>query len=302
MINKLKKLRQYGLLGSIHIILTYWKKKIILLIALWQCRNAPKYVNPSQEELANIETNLIKMGVKVHDYSPSQDEFRAFKDENWFPPDYHGGLQSSVWDEKLLEHWIASKLLNLESYDEGDVYVDVAASRSPWVRSLRERTKIAAYAIDLCPIKPEYKKLFFYRVENATQTSFGDSSVTGVSLHCAYEMFMGDDDIKLLYEIARILKSGGKVVILPLYMHTHYCAYSTPEFYGKGYSNVTAKEYVRSDCAGIPSSRKYDVSMLKSRVLDNVNKLGLQYKLYVLKNKSGFGNNIYCHFILEITK
>jgi ubiquinone/menaquinone biosynthesis C-methylase UbiE len=61
-------------------------------------------------------------------------------------------------------------------------------------------------------------------------------------------MFMGADDTNLLKEMARILKPGGKVVILPLYLHTQYCAYSTPEYFGKGYSDLTAREYIRLDC------------------------------------------------------
>ena len=120
-------------------------------------------------------------------------------------------------------------------------------------------------------------------------------------MHCAYEMFTGDDDKGLLNEMARILKPGGKVVIVPLYMHTHYCSYSTPEYYGKGYS-CQAKEYVRVDCFGVPSSRKYDAKQLKERVLDRIQSLGMRYKLLVLRNKAEVGTGIYCHFILEVYK
>jgi hypothetical protein len=100
----------------------------------------------------------------------------------------------------------------------------------------------------------------------------------------------------------RILKPGGKVIIVPLYMHTHYCAYSTPEYYGKGYSDSAAKEYVRLDCFGVPSSRKYDGRMLQARVLDPIERLGMHYQLLALCNKADMGKNIYCHFILEIIR
>jgi len=113
---------------------------------------------------------------------------------------------------------------------------------------------------------------------------------------------MGEDDTKLIYELARILKPGGKVVILPLYMHTHYCAYSTPEYFGNGYTDSIAKEYIRLDCTGVPSSRKYNPIQLKERVLDPIIAAGLHYRLLVLRNKSEFGQGIYCHFILEIEK
>ena len=142
----------------------------------------------------------------------------------------------------------------------------------------------------------------YYRQEDATQTSFENASVRGISLHCAYEMFLGEDDSRFINEVARILRPGGKVVILPLYMHTHHCAYSTPEYFGKGYADPTAMEYIRLDCTGIHSSRKYDAITLKRRILDPITSLGLGYKVLALRNKAELANNIYCHFIMEIVK
>ena len=187
-------------------------------------------------------------------------------------------------------------------YGSTDIYVDIAAAGSPWAQALRERKNINAYAIDLCEIGKAYRHLDYYRVENATSSTFANDSISGASLHCAYEMFVGKDDTNLVKELARILKPGGKVVILPLYLHTHYCAYSTPEYFGKGYSDPNAGEYVRLDCYGVPSSRKYDPLKLKERVLDPILAAGLHYKLSVLRNKNKFGKCIYCHFILEIEK
>lgn len=167
---------------------------------------------------------------------------------------------------------------------------------------MRERLSTEAYAIDLGPVSAAYSSLGYYRSENATATRFASDSVASASLQCAYEMFQGQDDELLIDELARILKPGGCCVIVPLYMHTHYCAYSTPEYFGKGYSDLEAKEYVRLDCYGVPSSRKYDATQLKKRVLDRILKKGMTYRLRVLRNKQDFGANIYCHFILEIVK
>ena len=86
-----------------------------------------------------------------------------------------------------------------------------------------------AYAIDL-EFAQEYRGLMYYLEDDATATSFASSSVAGMSLQCAYEMFRRDDDVELLVEARRILREGAKLVITPLYMHTHYCAYATPEF------------------------------------------------------------------------
>ena len=295
-----EKIRRHGLKGSLRKMLTKFKNKSGY--TKWRFRNAPVYANQVVDELDIIEGDLARLGVTLHDHAPPPAQFKLFLQEAWFPPNYHGGMNSRVWDEKLLEHWLASEMLGLMRYGQNDNYVDVAAASSPWAKTLRERRNISAYAIDLCEIGDDYKTLPYYRVESATATSFADSSVKGVSVHCAYEMFMGSYDTKLISELRRILEPGGKAVILPLYMHTHYCAYSTPEYFGKGYSDSSAKEYVRLDCSGVPSSRKYDSKKLKERVLDPIEAQGMQYRLHVLRNKHDFGQGIYCHFILEIEK
>lgn len=296
----LETIRRRGLLGTAH------KAFVLALVKSgynrWRFRNAPQYANPTPDELEAIERDLAALGVAVHDYAPSPPAFHAFLREDWFSPDYYGGKQGGVWEEKLLEHWIASELLELMDYGPEDIYVDVAAASSPWTQCLRERKGLCAFAIDIGVIGPAFRQLSYYRTEDATQTAFPDASVKGASLHCAYEMFTGNDDTRFLQEVARILAPKGKVVILPLYMHTHYCAYATAEYFGKGYSDPAAKEYIRLDCSGVPSSRKYDAAMLKSRVLDHVQSLGMRYRLFALRNRAALGNGIYCHFILEIER
>lgn len=192
--------------------------------------------------------------------------------------------------------------MDLEHWSPENIYVDIAACNSPWAKALRERRGLSAYAIDLSPVGAAYADLSYYRSEDATRTRFADASVRGASLQCAYEMFQGNHDRLLIDELARILCPGGTVVILPLYMHTHYCAYSTPEYFGQGHSDADAKEYIRMDCYGVPSSRKYDPWRLKKRVLDPIRHAGLDYRLHALRNKATLGTGIYCHFILEIEK
>lgn len=298
--NVIDKIRRHGFKGSLRKLLIKINNKSGY--TKWRFQKAPVYANPTESELAIIETDLTQLGVKLYDHTPSPEKFKLFQQEGWFSPNYHGGQNSAVWDEKLLEHWLASEMLGLMHYDSQEIYIDIAAAGSPWAKTLRGRKNIFAYAIDLCEIGDDYKDLPYYRIENATATSFTDSSVKGVSLHCAYEMFMGSDDTRLIVELMRILQPGGKAVILPLYMHTHYCAYATAEYFGKGYSDASAKEYVRLDCSGVPSSRKYDAKKLKERVLEPIEAHGMQYRIHVLRNKHDFGQGVYCHFILEIEK
>jgi hypothetical protein len=106
--NIFQKIRHYGLARSVN--------KIIFLALCkigwyeWRVRNAPRYNNPTPNDLDQIERDLRKIEVEIKDYFPSVEAFRAFQAENYFPDDYHGGRSSGVWNEKLLEHWIASEM------------------------------------------------------------------------------------------------------------------------------------------------------------------------------------------------
>lgn len=262
---------------------------------------ADVYHNPSEPELASIERALAEHGVAVQDLVIDPRAFTEFKKKIAFPANYHGGAAGGVWDEKILEHFIAYELARLDDLGPDDVYVDVAACASPWARLLREQRRLQAYAIDLTVASP-FRGLPYYHAENATRTSFADASVLAMSLQCAYEMFEGDDDVGLLREAARILSAGGRLVISPLYMHTHYCSYSTPDYWGTGRSDPLAKEYLRLDFLGVPSSRKYDAGKLRERVLDPLERFGLAYNLHALRNKAELGAGIYCHFVLEVRK
>lgn len=300
--NLIQKIRHKGAIGISKVLFRRCFHPLRRVYREWCFRNIERYKQPGPSEFANIESDLHNLSVPVIDYYPCVAKFEKFKQENWFPSNYHGGKSSGVWDEKLLEHWIASQMLQLQDWSAEEVYVDVAACTSPWAQILRDRQGITAYAIDLSPVAPQFAELDYYKSEDACFTSFADSSVSGVSLQCAYEMFLGDADSLFIKELSRILKPGGMAIILPLYMHTHYCSYSTPEYYGKGYSDPSCQEYVRLDTDGVPSSRKYDAEQLHARVLSTILDCDMSYKLYALRNKTSFGNDIYLNFILEVTK
>ena len=284
-----------GLVGILNAILSRSSR----LYHTFRTVTADEYHNPTDTELALIETLLREMGILCHDFLPDVSEFEEFIRLNGFPPNYHGGTKSEVYREKLLEHFVAWKFLSLDKSCYTP-YVDIAAGGSPWALFLRNRG-IDACAIDIS-ISPEFISESCYLRQDATKTDFGNGSVGGASLQCAYEMFSENQDVTFLQELGRILKPGGRAVISPLYTHTRACYYQTQEYYGKVYGDYDAKRYIRRDCWGVPLSRKYCPNTLKSRVWDSALNAGLQPSLHVLRNKSEMGNGIYLHFILVIDK
>lgn len=266
---------------------------------LFRTRNAPAYRNPTDLELIEIEDGLLKSGIKCNDMFVDVTEFKEFVRSSGFPVDYHGGTAHGVFYEKLLEHYFAWKILNLDDLTQGP-YIDIAACTSPWAKILHEKG-VDSYAIDLA-IPDEYVDLGYYRREDATMTGFRSGEIGRASLQCAYEMFLGSHDIDLIYELGRILKDNGVAIITPLYMHTHPCYYQTPEYYGHFQGDEGAKSYVRRDCWGVPASRKYSPQTLKSRVFDKAIQVGLVPELFVLRNKEKISPEIYLHFILVFKK
>ena len=143
------------------------------------------------------------MDIELHDLHLSPKDFFQFRSSFVFLEGYHGGKDSPVYDEKVFEHCIAYSLLELNKYSPEDIYVDVAASTSPWAKLLRESFHVRSFAIDLNPVPPCFSDLSYYLQEDATRTSFESESVRGASLQCAFEMFLGDSDGDLLREFSR---------------------------------------------------------------------------------------------------
>lgn len=295
-----KGVKRYGLRGalgkSFEISVRYAQRQR----NLWKYRAAQEYKSPTEAENCLIEEALTQEGIVPHDLCVDVASFETFKQEFDFPPEYYAG-DTGVREEKLLEHYIAYTLGGIGEFSAGERYVDVAAHNSPWVALLRTKHDISAVGIDL-HIPDELLATGFYFVEDATNTSFEDKSVALLSLQCAYEMFAGNDDVKFIDEAARILKPGGKAVIVPLYLHTHHCFYASAEHYGTGPSDAGATAYIRREAIGVPFSRKYDPVTLKERLLSRIVANDLQYRLLVLRNPSDVDAGVYCRFVLEITK
>lgn len=155
--------------------------------------------------------------------------------------------------------------------------------------------------MDLAP-HPSLARLPHTITADATASPFAAASVGSASLQCAYEMFSGDADTRLLGELARILRPGGRVVIAPLYMHVEACYYQSPEHYGRATGDAGAARYLRREAHGVPASRKYSAATLKQRVLEPARRAGLEARVKVLRNKASLGRGVYLHFLLVLDR
>ena len=154
-------------------------------------------------ENEKIRQEFIDNGFEVIDYEIDKADFTQWIHEVNFPTEYSKAY-GEVFTEKALEHYLSSKLLDL---NETDVFIDVAAASSPWYDLAEKRYKCKSFAVDL-HLPPDKNDSRLIECD-ATDMPFDDESISKIALHCAYEMFENDADINQIKEANRVLIRGG---------------------------------------------------------------------------------------------
>jgi len=221
---------------------------------------------------------MEQAGLKVFPYRVDIPEFKAWVGEAGFEEKYQV-CYGSLFVEKALEHYVGAQILDLKPRQ---VLVDVAAASSPWMIIAERLYHVHAFSLDLRPsTSPSGRQI----AADATRMPFRDESIDCMALHCAYETFEGDADSRLVAEASRVLRSGGRMVILPLYMHHLYFAESSPGTDRRGLDYQSALRVWREPLTSPARfSRKYNVSALMERVVGVKERLDL--KIYYIENET----------------
>lgn len=247
-----------------------------------------------------IVRELKQFGLPVGSYWIDQDRFMNYLDLDLYSKEYYhaGKVRDSAFIEKALEHFISIDLLKPT---KDSVCIDVGSGNSPFGRIL---TKICgtknSYRQDLCfPGGVTGDKIG----GDASSMPFDDNSVDAITLHCAFEHFEGRTDVKFLAEAQRVLKKGGKLIILPFYLSSAYTIHLDPV------NNILkAKSPVIEDdeaviryCDSRQSfSRHYDPKAMKKRLLSSIT--GMHIDLFHVKNFRIIHPDCYLRFIALFTK
>lgn len=269
--------------------------------ALLQNKGKPSVPEIDWAMLDRIEQD-IKKNIPYEMISDiSISEFELFEKTLGFGKAYNKEFNKR-YRRKVLEYYLVDKLLKFDEWSKDEIYIDVGACGSPFAKYLREKKSINAYAIDLD--EGVYSYLDYYQVQDATKTRFENDSIKAMSVQSAFEMFVGKSDTNFIREASRILQGGGRLIILPLYMHERQLSTVSPNYYNKGFADEKSFECIRTDCRGqIPLGRFYSLEGLKERVLNVAKEENLNCKVYILPNelveKDGF---VYLKFVLEISK
>ena len=203
--------------------------------------------------------------------------------------------------EKCLEHYLTTKYLGLK---KNDVIIDLGASSSPFTDILYKHGYTNTYKQDL---------LFKHGIHgnqiggNAGNMSIPANFANVMTLHCAFECFQGNSDIETIQEAERVLKNGGRLGIIPLYLDSTYfiktgyaCDRSKIDFDNKAKIVFRDDRFIEE-----PFSRHYSPESFFERIIKNIKKS--KFKIVYFTNLEEIrcaypDQKIYCNFLFIMTK
>ncbi len=245
-----------------------------------------------------IKREFLESGLTVIDYRIDRSDFCRWLQEIQFPTSYVSAYKE-VFTEKALEHYLAMKILEL---NEEDVFIDIAASFSPWYDLSEKYYGCHSYAVDLL-LPPDKNDPRLIECD-ATNMPFENESVTKMAIHCALEVFENDDDVNLVKEAIRVLKTGGRWVISPLYMDHFYGIRTGLKANRKGIKYGKAMRVWNDVQQGRRFFRYYDVEAFQLRI-SNVTDM-MDVKIYYITNESEVKQApedlVYVKFVACLTK
>ncbi len=261
----------------------------------------PKVKSSLENAPSKVQTEILvdafrERNISVVDFKIDIDDFRRYLENAGYTRflRYYNGGTAKNFCEKALEHYLAAKVLGLSVTD---VYIDVASSYSPVAEIYHRLFGCKTYRQDMIFPKGLKDDLIG---GDACDMPIQDGFATKIALHCSFEHFEQDSDIRFIREANRVLKEGGKLCILPLYVSDEYAILTDPASLPKKGINFDsdAKLYCIRNW-GERHARYYDPSHLVSRIINNSS---LMLTIYVVKNAKEVDNTCYVRFIALFEK
>ena len=248
--------------------------------------------NPALDEV--LLTALQDAGINTGTFSIDIAAYRQYLQDSDYPSTYYGGGfdRENNFTEKTLEHFVSLSFLNLSAHK---VFIDVAAATSPFYSIVKRKYNLnEAYRQDLVYSKGlQGEKIGGY----AHEIPLPDESVDAVSLHCSLEHFEDHSDTDFFKTLERILKPGGRCVVLPFYLAGRYTIHLDPAFnlLHAHHPPIDPLAELRYCKWKQYHSRHYDPSALRRRILDVCPRL--QLTVYRVLNFREVASSCYLRFV-----
>jgi SAM-dependent methyltransferase len=198
--------------------------------------------------------------------------------------------------EKTFEHYLVFGLL---APRPGDVLVDIASQVSPLPQVAATLFGCRSYAQDIM-YAPGVRGRNIGG--DAAAMPVRDGFISKACLTCSFEHFEGDADTRLIRELARVIRPGGRVVIVPLYLFPHHAAVTDPTW-----STAADVPFDRSAvvyCAEdflVRHSRQYSPDELLARVIEPARE-AFDVQIHQITNPTAVDQSIYARWVLTLDR
>ena len=243
------------------------------------------------KELKKNGFNVVDLKIDVNDYKRYIEKADYHKIQSF----YGVAGKRNIFAEKTLQHYLAAKLLKLNN---NDIYIDIANAYSPASEIYHNLYGCKVFSQDLI-----FKEgIHGNKIGgDASNMPVPDAFATSMGLHCSFEHFEQNADINFIKEAGRVLKPGGKMCILPLYLYKEYIILTDPTVLPKG--GIPFESDAMLHCAkgyGNRHGRVYDIPHLITRIVNNLNDLKLT--IYVVQNEKEVDSSCEVKFIALFKK
>lgn len=207
-----------------------------------------------------------------------------------------------VFLEKACEHHLS--LVLGPGLGPDSLVVDVAAASScfPEIVQAQYGCRVIANDLNFPPgladIGPGRQRLGC----DASNLPLAAESVDLMTMHCALEMFEAEADTAVVREAARVLKPGGRLVVVPLYLHETYHVLRDPKTDREHLPELEADARLvyRRNYWKVAFARFYGPRSLKRRLFHAVP--SLQAMLHRLDGLEAVDPSVYARWALTLEK
>jgi hypothetical protein len=260
-------------------------------------------VSYAEPDLGLVQKQITDRSFRISlwDIAPLVPEFLEFIKLPEYSGSYreYGGKDPCSFLEKALEHFLSFKIAQPA---RGQTFMDVGSCVSVVPEILRRHYGCDCYAQDLeLPVGVRGWNVG----SNAANIPLPDSSIDRMTLHCTFEHFEGHADSGFIRECARLLKPGGKTIILPLYVNTNWTNI-TGETDENERSAIDFDDLASYWCV-IPEwrnrfGRHYSAQALLDRVLNVALTTGLQVEMLRVINFQRFHPELWLRWVLILER
>jgi len=241
------------------------------------------------EAVSEVLAGFSRLGIPVESWPVDAEDYRRYVERAEYA-NRHTKYYANNRAEKAFEHYV---VWQLAQFTAGSVFVDIAAENSPLADIVARLTNAKTYRQDIM-FRPGIRGRDIG--SDACAMPVADGFASSAALTCSLEHFERDGDVRLFDELARVLRPGGRVVTVPLYVFPEAAVQTDPKYsivvdvpFDPGAVVYCVPEWKNRH------GRFYSPATLAERLLGNE---AFHFRVLHLTGTEGIGPEVYARYAL----